>query len=320
MRQSPVLRGSGFIVLTTLVDSGTFFILSTFGISVTFGGWRIVYGGFPSDLWKESSVTFIVIVFISIASVLLFTRQREGHAQKRLEWNRIAGGILAHDLRDTVGMLQGSGLTLENAFKEGVEMKNAQGQDGYHLLKQRGSFLKNFSQHMIERSDFARKDIANFTAFIQGQILGQFDQKTISIQEATQEAVRKISPQIAKSTKIICPQDFKVKTVQGVFPNVLSNLLKNASLHGKAKKIEIIIDAKKRTVTVRDDGKGIPPEVLPNIFQFNYSTSKSKTNSGTGLAFVHMVMETSGGRIFCHSKQGEGSFTEFVLTFDTTDK
>ena len=225
--------------------------------------------------------------------------------------------MLAHDLRDTVHMMQGVGFSLENAFKEGEKMKNEKGEEGYHLLKERGTFLKDFSQKMIEKSDLASKDIAAFTGFMESQILGQFDQKTISMQETIKESVRKVSSQISEKVKIICPQDFNAKTLAGVFPNVISNLLKNASMHGKAKAITITIDAKKRTITIRDNGKGIAPEVLPNIFKLNYTTSQSKTNTGTGLAFVRMVMEASGGKIFCHSKHGsKGSFTEFVLTFN----
>ena len=305
-----------FVILASLVDSTTFVSLSASGIGLALGGWYLVNGTILSEIY---GITPIYVFVGILMSLLLFNRQREKHTEKRLEWNRIAGGMLAHDLRGTVQMLRGSGITLDNAFKEGGAMKNTKGEEGYHLLQKRALFLKNFSQDMVQKANFARRDITGFLDFMKSQILGEFEQATISMKEATQESVDKVSSQIAKSVKVICPQDFKAKTLPGVFPNVISNLLKNASMHGRAKAIEIKIDAKKRTVTVHDNGKGIPADVLPNIFELNYSGSNDKQHSGTGLAFVRMVMEASGGTISCYSKQGEkGSFTEFVLDFSNS--
>ncbi|MEM7362313.1 MAG: sodium:solute symporter family protein, partial [Bacteroidota bacterium] len=150
-----------FVILAALVDSSTFLVLSTLGSALALGGWRVVYGRLPEDLWKEKHINpgifiaFIVLVFI--VSRLIFVRRREEYNDKRLEWNRIAAGILAHDLRGTVHMLDGSGKTLQNAFKEGEEMNNKEGKEGYHLLKGRSLFLKNSSLlvRIYLRSDFS---------------------------------------------------------------------------------------------------------------------------------------------------------------------
>ncbi|MEM7362102.1 MAG: ATP-binding protein, partial [Bacteroidota bacterium] len=307
----------GFILLAIIVDSVTFSVLVTSGLALAFGGWRIVYGGLPEDIWQGNKMIIaVVIVVILIVGILLFSRRREEYNIKRFEWNRIAAGILAHDLRGTVQMLGGSGNTLQNAFKEGEEMNNKEGKEGYHLSKGRSLFLKNLSQHMVDKAYFARRDIASFLDFMQSQILGKFEQAEMSMKQAAKEATHKVSTQISKKVKITCPQDFTAKTLTGIFPNVIGNLLKNASTHGNAQAIEIIIDSKKRTLTIHDDGKGIPSDVLPHIFDLHYSTTKGKENSGTGLAFVRMVMEASGGKVSCYSKHGtKGSFTDFVLDF-----
>ena len=83
---SVTLWGSSFMVLAMLVDSSTFFVLASLGSTLAFGGWRIVYGGLPVDLWKERNANpnmiVAVIVLISIVSMLLFTRQREDYTEK----------------------------------------------------------------------------------------------------------------------------------------------------------------------------------------------------------------------------------------------
>ena len=98
------------------------------------------------------------------------------------------------------------------------------------------------------------------------------------------------------------------------FYNVLSNFLLNAFKHGLATKMVIQIDGKERKVRVRDNGKGIPVDVLPNIFKFRFTTG-DKNNRGVGLAFVKLISDASNIQVNAISKQGEGSFTEFVLDF-----
>ena len=66
---------------------------------------------------------------------------------------------------------------------------------------------------------------------------------------------------------------------------------------------------------IRDNGRGIPAEVLPNIFKFQFTTG-DKNSRGVGLAFVKIILNASNIKVDTTSKQGEGSFTEFVLTFD----
>ena len=43
---------------------------------------------------------------------------------------------------------------------------------------------------------------------------------------------------------------------------MIFNLLMNATTHGKASEVTITIDGDARTITVRDNGEGIPSDVL----------------------------------------------------------
>jgi two-component system NtrC family sensor kinase len=63
-------------------------------------------------------------------------------------------------------------------------------------------------------------------------------------------------------------------------------------------------------VEVSDTGGGIPPEVLPRIFDPFYSTKERGT--GLGLAFTQQVVKEHGGTIRCHSPPGAG--TSFVVS------
>lgn len=64
-------------------------------------------------------------------------------------------------------------------------------------------------------------------------------------------------------------------------------------------------------LTVRDTGTGIPPEVLPRIFEPYFTTKGLGKGTGLGLAMVMSLVEGHGGRIEVSSRLGEG--TEFRI-------
>ena len=63
-------------------------------------------------------------------------------------------------------------------------------------------------------------------------------------------------------------------------------------------------------ITVRDNGRGIPPEQLPNIFRPFFTTKGHGT--GLGLSLAKRIVEAHGGTIEVSSVVKEG--TEFAIT------
>lgn len=98
----------------------------------------------------------------------------------------------------------------------------------------------------------------------------------------------------------------------GQIHQVLLNLLLNAVQacgEGGSVCAEFFSDEQSVTVTVSDTGKGIPPEVLPNIFRPFFTTKGNGT--GLGLSLVRRIAEDHGGRISATSELDKGS--QFIL-------
>lgn len=89
---------------------------------------------------------------------------------------------------------------------------------------------------------------------------------------------------------------------------VLLNLLENARDAGARR---VILRVVGRVLTVQDDGRGIPAEVLGRIFEPRFSSNTS--GAGLGLAIVRRLVEGWGGTIAVMSEEGEGS--RFTVTF-----
>jgi two-component system, sensor histidine kinase and response regulator len=66
-------------------------------------------------------------------------------------------------------------------------------------------------------------------------------------------------------------------------------------------------------LSVRDDGPGIPPEVLPKIFQPYFTTKSPGKGTGLGLAIVHRLLKEARGCLHVHSKPGQGAAFNLYL-------
>ena len=66
-------------------------------------------------------------------------------------------------------------------------------------------------------------------------------------------------------------------------------------------------------VEIEDNGKGIPPDVLPRIFDPFFTTKDVGKGAGLGLSICHKIVEQHGGRITVDSAVGIGTKFKLVL-------
>ncbi|MGY4802629.1 ATP-binding protein [Teichococcus aerofrigidensis] len=64
---------------------------------------------------------------------------------------------------------------------------------------------------------------------------------------------------------------------------------------------------------VSDSGLGIPPEILPRIFEPFFTSRAQQGGTGMGLATVHGIVRQSGGYLTVSSRPGEGTCFRILL-------
>jgi signal transduction histidine kinase len=98
-----------------------------------------------------------------------------------------------------------------------------------------------------------------------------------------------------------------------VFMNLIGNALENIP-QGSEIKIQAKASDTDITLTVQDNGPGIPSEILPNLFERYYigDQIRRKIGTGLGLYICRMIMQHHHGSIQVESNPGQG--TCFYLT------
>lgn len=102
-----------------------------------------------------------------------------------------------------------------------------------------------------------------------------------------------------------------------IFVNLIENAIQYGREHGFIR-VELNKIQNEIQVKVIDNGIGIKPEHLPNIFKRFYRADKVRTagnevHAGLGLSMVEILVKNYGGRIDVDSVYGEG--TTFTLYF-----
>ncbi len=112
------------------------------------------------------------------------------------------------------------------------------------------------------------------------------------------------------------PLDLVVHADAILLAQVFQNLIANAIEYSPrgVVGVEASIDAMGTVeCSVRDDGAGIPPELIDKVFDKLETDPDKKTGLGLGLAIVKQFVEAHGGGVAVESRAGLGTTFRFTL-------
>ena len=95
---------------------------------------------------------------------------------------------------------------------------------------------------------------------------------------------------------------------------VVANLVENAVRHGAGTvTVTVTGDGEGASVTVDDEGTGVPPDVAPMIFSKFYRGRAGHGGTGLGLYIVRGLVEAHGGTVAVETAPGGGARFRFRL-------
>ena len=126
-----------------------------------------------------------------------------------------------------------------------------------------------------------------------------------------------------QTVTVTIPEDFVSIPMDAVLiGQVLTNLLENAVIHAAGMtvlELEVCLEAHHARFTVRDNGCGIAPERLDDLFTgYLGSTDRqgdaSRRNMGIGLSVCATIIKAHGGQITARNRPTGGAEFTFTLT------
>ncbi|MBA2961147.1 MULTISPECIES: ATP-binding protein [Ramlibacter] len=150
-----------------------------------------------------------------------------------------------------------------------------------------------------------RREVADMTAIVQSAV-----ETSRPLIEAGRHQLTVQLPQ---------PQSLLVHADVTRLCQVIANLLNNAAKYTpEAGRIELVARRQDdwAVVEVRDSGAGIPPDMLPRVFemftQVDRTIGRSQGGLGIGLALVHKLVDLHGGQVEA-SSEGPGRGSTFTV-------
>lgn len=266
-------------------------------------------GGFRGEVWNHTKECRRILIrlstsvvrdehgkplaLIGVARDITAEREREEalrEMQKLETLGRLVGGI-AHDFNNI--------LQAQMALVQLLEGVSGLPPEAGHWVQQVEGLVHRGSSLTRKLLLFARREGEHFSpldlnAFV-GEELG---------------FLKRLLPENIKLVQELAPSPLVVNGDWHQLGQVLMNLVVNAQdamPGGGTVAVRTLAGEGWVGFEVRDTGVGIPPEIRPKLFEPFFTTKPAGRGTGLGLAVVHGIVSSHGGRVEVESQVGQGS-------------
>jgi signal transduction histidine kinase/DNA-binding response OmpR family regulator len=215
--------------------------------------------------------------------------------------------LLGHELRNPISPIRMAGELLSRTLQDDSRAQAAVG-----MIKRQAAQLTRLVDDLL--------DVGRIT---QGRI--QLDRRPLDLASVVAQAVETVEPLIReKHHELIVTGHYEHLYVSADFARLvqcLVNLLANAAKYTEPRgeiRLRTRAESSDAIIEVSDNGAGIPPGLLPSVFdlfvQGDRTLDRAQGGLGVGLSVVKRLVEMHGGRVSARSPGlGRGSTFEIRL-------
>lgn len=281
-------------------------------LSVSIGTYFFIGSGLGQDFFQPQNVSRTVLFLLIGLSIAVIGG--------RLRTSR-------HDLAESVRQLRASNRAKDNAMATlGHEIRNplAALHTAQEVLRraaddpQRVVWASELIGRQVQQMTRMADDLVDLSGVMRGEF--QIDMRPLDLRAVLAQALEQSGPLIAKKghrlhtdlgTEPVAVVGDATRLVQ-VFANLLNNAAKYTDPGGDVTLALNATTAREVVVTVRDNGIGMQPGAIDDLFepfvQAPGAASNAEGGLGLGLAIVKRIVERHGGTVSAASAGlGEGS-------------
>jgi two-component system, NtrC family, sensor kinase len=282
---------------------------------------------------KDREIASLTRAFNKMLKELELHERHLIQSEKLASLGTLLSGI-AHELNNPLSNISSSNqIMLE-------ELKEAQAGSTPGRRAMDPAFVQELAAQIGEQTDRARNIVRSLLDFSRDR---EFKKESLSLKAVLEETLRFIRGQFPQNIKLTLsvPDDVVIFADKQRIQQAFLNLIKNAVESITAEEGSVGIRAAKRRaideleeensgvynylkyrgkctldqdtvdIEVRDNGAGIPPDVVTKIFDPFFTTKDVGKGSGLGLFIVHEIIEEHDGCIAVDSEPGRG--TAFLI-------
>jgi two-component system, NtrC family, nitrogen regulation sensor histidine kinase NtrY len=234
--------------------------------------------------------------------------QTELQQQEVESWQNLTR-VLRHEIMNSMTPIVSLVGTMRLIVNEDIE-KSTTDQEAVNDLKEALHTLEKRSKGMMQFVNAYR----DFTTLPKPVF------SNLNVKELLQDVVQLLQTDLTSNGVLwelsVKPETLIAKADSSQIQQVLINLIKNASESFSTQNSRLIkLDAYSNEnlvmIDITDNGDGIEPEALDNIFIPFYTTKK--TGSGIGLSLSRQILQQHGGQLNVSSQVGKGTVFTLVL-------
>lgn len=272
----------------------------------------LVFIRFGGPTYKPDQIRLAEFIAMHVAQLLehgqLVQRVVSLEAERRLD--RLQEDFIAtvsHELLTPLGFIKGYATTL---LREDAVWDDATRREFLSIIDEEADRLRELIDNLMDSS---RLQAGALRMSFQPVRMDTF-LKDLSFRAKSRDEKQKINLELYSPDLIIQVDPARLA-------QVFDNLLSNANKYAPGAAISITLDRVNELahIRVKDDGPGIDPEHLPNIFKRFYRVPSNNTTvrgTGLGLFICRQIIRSHGGNISVESQPGDGTAFDIYLPID----